>query len=137
VADVIERTPALKAKAGIIGRRHGPRRGAGDTLPSYRPPSPALLAWLLHSRKAVFAMHLIWTIIIGFVAGLVARALMPGDNPMGFILTTLLGIAGSLVATYAGQAMGWYTAGTGAGFIASVVGALIVLFVYGLIARRT
>ena len=82
-------------------------------------------------------MHLIWTIIIGFLAGLVARAIMPGNNPMGFILTTLLGIAGSLLATYLGQAMGWYTAGTGAGFIASVVGALIVLFIYGLIARRT
>ena len=81
-------------------------------------------------------MHIIWTIIIGFVAGLVARAVMPGHQPMGFILTTLLGIAGSLIATYAGQAMGWYVAGTGAGFIASVVGALVVLFVYGLIAKR-
>jgi uncharacterized membrane protein YeaQ/YmgE (transglycosylase-associated protein family) len=81
-------------------------------------------------------MHIVWTIVIGFLAGLVARALMPGDNPMGFILTTLLGIAGSLVATYAGQALGWYAAGTGAGFIASVVGALIVLGIYGLIARR-
>jgi uncharacterized membrane protein YeaQ/YmgE (transglycosylase-associated protein family) len=82
-------------------------------------------------------MHIVWTIVIGFLAGLVARALMPGDNPMGFILTTLLGIAGSLVATYAGQAIGWYTVGTGAGFIASVVGALIVLGIYGMIARRT
>jgi uncharacterized membrane protein YeaQ/YmgE (transglycosylase-associated protein family) len=81
-------------------------------------------------------MHVIWTIIIGFVAGLVARAVMPGHQPMGFILTTLLGIAGSLIATYAGQAMGWYVAGTSAGFIASVVGALVVLFAYGLVAKR-
>lgn len=81
-------------------------------------------------------MSILWTIIIGFLAGLVARAVMPGDQRMGLILTTLLGIAGSLIATYAGQAMGWYTAGSSAGFIASVVGALVVLFVYGLIARR-
>lgn len=81
-------------------------------------------------------MNIVWTIIIGFIAGLVARAVMPGHQPMGIILTTLLGIAGSLIATYAGQALGWYTAGTGAGFIASVVGALVVLFVYGLVARR-
>ena len=98
---------------------------------------PALTIACTKSPEGTFAMHLIWTIIIGFVAGLVARAVMPGNNPMGFILTTLLGIAGSLLATYAGQAMGWYTVGSGAGFIASVVGALVVLFLYGLIARRT
>ncbi|MEO5671798.1 MAG: GlsB/YeaQ/YmgE family stress response membrane protein [Ramlibacter sp.] len=81
-------------------------------------------------------MNLIWTILIGFIAGLVARAVMPGNNPMGFFLTAALGIAGSLLATYAGQAMGWYTAGAGAGFIASVVGALIVLTIYGLVVRK-
>jgi uncharacterized membrane protein YeaQ/YmgE (transglycosylase-associated protein family) len=81
-------------------------------------------------------MHIIWTIVIGFVVGLVARALMPGPNPMGFILTTVLGVVGSLAATYVGQAMGWYVAGSSAGFIASVVGAMVLLFLYGLIARR-
>ncbi len=81
-------------------------------------------------------MHFIWSIIIGFVVGLVARALMPGPNPMGFILTALLGIVGSLIATYLGQAMGWYAANGTAGFIASVVGAMILLLVYGLVARR-
>lgn len=81
-------------------------------------------------------MHFIWSIIIGFVVGLIARALMPGPNPMGFILTALLGIVGSLVATYLGQAMGWYPVNGTAGFIASVVGAMILLFVYGLVARR-
>ena len=82
-------------------------------------------------------MGIIWTIIIGFIAGLVARAVMPGNQSLGFILTTLLGIAGSLIATYLGQAMGWYVAGAGAGFIASVVGALALLAIYGLVARKS
>lgn len=82
-------------------------------------------------------MGIIWTILIGFVAGLVARAVLPGKQAMGFILTTVLGIAGSLIATYIGQAMGWYTAGVGAGFIASVVGAVVLLLIYGLVARKS
>ncbi|CAA2109696.1 GlsB/YeaQ/YmgE family stress response membrane protein [Variovorax paradoxus] len=82
-------------------------------------------------------MSIIWTIIIGFLAGLIARAVLPGRQSLGMIWTTLLGIVGSLVATYAGQAMGWYTAGTTAGFFASVIGAVIVLALYGLIAKRT
>ncbi|VTU30480.1 MULTISPECIES: GlsB/YeaQ/YmgE family stress response membrane protein [unclassified Variovorax] len=81
-------------------------------------------------------MSIIWTILIGFVAGLVARAIKPGDDSAGFIMTTLIGIAGSLIATYVGQAMGWYMAGQGAGFIASVVGAIVLLFIYGMIKRR-
>ena len=81
-------------------------------------------------------MGIIWTILIGFIAGLVARALRPGPDPAGFIVTAALGIGGSLLATYAGQAMGWYHAGQGAGFIASVVGALVLLFLYGLVTRR-
>ena len=80
-------------------------------------------------------MHIIWTILIGFIAGLLARAVLPGNNSMGFILTAALGIAGSLVATYAGQAMGWYSAGAGAGFIASVVGAAVLLGVWHLVSR--
>jgi uncharacterized membrane protein YeaQ/YmgE (transglycosylase-associated protein family) len=82
------------------------------------------------------SMGIIWTILIGFIAGLVARAVLPGNQSLGFILTTVLGIAGSLIATYVGQAMGWYTAGAGAGFIASVVGAIVLLVLYGLIARK-
>lgn len=82
-------------------------------------------------------MGFIWTIIIGFVAGVVAKFIMPGDNePSGFILTTILGIVGAFVATYLGQALGWYGADEGAGFIGAVVGALIVLFAYGALARR-
>lgn len=83
-------------------------------------------------------MGIIWTIIIGFVAGVVAKFLMPGDNePSGFILTTILGIVGAFVATWLGQALGWYSAGQGAGFIGAIVGAIIVLFVYGLVAGRS
>ncbi|WP_224703312.1 GlsB/YeaQ/YmgE family stress response membrane protein [Devosia aquimaris] len=82
-------------------------------------------------------MGIIWAIIIGFLAGLVAKIITPGDNkPSGFILTTVLGIVGSVVATFLGQAIGWYSAGDGAGFIASVIGAVIVLLVWGQLARR-
>lgn len=82
-------------------------------------------------------MSLIWTIVIGFVVGLIARAVLPGTQRMGFILTTILGVVGSLVATYVGQAMGWYQAGAGAGFLASLVGAIVLLIIYGLIVKRT
>jgi uncharacterized membrane protein YeaQ/YmgE (transglycosylase-associated protein family) len=82
-------------------------------------------------------MGLIWTIIIGFLAGIVAKWIMPGKNePSGFILTTLLGIVGAMIATYLGQAIGWYQAGQGAGFIGAVVGALILLAIYGAIVKR-
>ncbi|HWL71669.1 MAG TPA: GlsB/YeaQ/YmgE family stress response membrane protein [Geminicoccus sp.] len=82
-------------------------------------------------------MGIIWTIIIGFLAGVVAKWIMPGDKePSGFILTTILGIVGAFVATYLGQAIGWYRAGEGAGFIGAVVGAIIVLAIYGMIAGR-
>lgn len=82
-------------------------------------------------------MGIIWTIIIGFVAGVVAKFIMPGDNePSGFILTTILGIAGAIVATYLGQALGWYSPNDGAGFIGAIVGAIVVLFIYGMIRRR-
>jgi uncharacterized membrane protein YeaQ/YmgE (transglycosylase-associated protein family) len=75
-------------------------------------------------------MGIIWTIIIGFLAGLVAKFIMPGRDGGGFILTTILGIVGAFVASYLGQALGWYRAGEGAGFIGAVVGAIIVLAIY-------
>src|ERR671920_869784 len=82
-------------------------------------------------------MSIIWTIIIGFVAGLIAKWIMPGRNePSGFILTTILGIVGAVVATYLGQALGWYRADQGAGLIGAVVGAVIVLAIWGAIASR-
>ena len=82
-------------------------------------------------------MNILWTIIIGFVAGIIAKFLHPGSNePKGFILTTLLGIAGAFLATYIGQAIGWYRADEGAGLIGAVVGAIIVLVIWGLLAPR-
>jgi uncharacterized membrane protein YeaQ/YmgE (transglycosylase-associated protein family) len=82
-------------------------------------------------------MSIIWTIIIGFVAGIIAKFLMPGRNePSGFILTTILGIVGAFVATWLGQALGWYNANEGAGLIGAVVGAIIVLAIWGFIAGR-
>jgi uncharacterized membrane protein YeaQ/YmgE (transglycosylase-associated protein family) len=82
-------------------------------------------------------MGIIWTIIIGFIAGVIAKFIMPGRNePSGFILTTILGIVGAFVATYLGQAVGWYEAGEGAGLIGAVVGAIIVLAIWGMIAGR-
>ena len=83
-------------------------------------------------------MSTLWTIIIGFIVGVIAKFIMPGDKtePKGFILTTILGIVGAFVATYLGQAVGWYKPGETAGFLASVVGAVVLLFVYGLIVGR-
>lgn len=82
-------------------------------------------------------MGLIWTIIIGFVAGIIAKFIMPGNNePSGFILTTILGIVGAFVATFLGQAVGWYQAGEGAGFIGAIVGAIIVLAIWGMMQKR-
>lgn len=76
-------------------------------------------------------MGLIWTIIVGFVVGVVAKFIHPGRENMGFIMTTLLGIAGALVATYLGSFIGWYQPGQAAGFIGGTVGALIILWIYG------
>ena len=84
-------------------------------------------------------MGIIWILIVGFVAGIVARLLAPGPNkPTGFILTTVLGIAGAFLATFIGQAIGWYRADQGAGFIGAIVGAFVVLFIWNrLVAART
>jgi uncharacterized membrane protein YeaQ/YmgE (transglycosylase-associated protein family) len=82
-------------------------------------------------------MGILWTIIIGFVAGVVAKFLMPGPNePSGFILTTILGIVGAFVASYLGQALGWYGPGEGAGLVGAVVGAIIVLAAWSMIAKN-
>ena len=82
-------------------------------------------------------MSIIWTIIIGFVAGVIAKFLKPGPNdPSGFVLTAILGIVGAFVATWLGQAIGWYGPDQGAGLIASVVGAIIVLAIWGMISKN-
>ena len=75
-------------------------------------------------------MDIIWTLLIGLVAGAIAKVLMPGPDPGGLIITMLLGVAGAFVATWLGQAVGWYEAGQGAGFIGAVVGAIILLIIY-------
>ena len=82
-------------------------------------------------------MHIIIMIVVGFIVGLIARAIMPGNQSMGIIMTTILGIVGSVVAGYLGQTMHWYAPGQPAGWIGSVVGAIIVLFVVGMIHKAT
>lgn len=80
-------------------------------------------------------MGILWMIIIGFVIGLIARALMPGRDPAGFIMTVVLGIIGSVIAGFLGQSMGLYNQGEPAGFLASILGAMLVLFIYRLSVR--
>ena len=83
-------------------------------------------------------MGIIWTIVIGFFAGVIAKFIMPGKNePSGFVLTIILGIVGALVASFLGKTLGWYQPGEGAGFIGAIVGAIVVLFVWGLVAKRS
>jgi uncharacterized membrane protein YeaQ/YmgE (transglycosylase-associated protein family) len=82
-------------------------------------------------------MGFIWTLIIGLIAGAVAKLLMPGRDPGGFIITMLLGVAGAFLATWLGQAVGWYHAGDRAGFIGAVVGAVIILVIYRMIKARS
>jgi uncharacterized membrane protein YeaQ/YmgE (transglycosylase-associated protein family) len=82
-------------------------------------------------------MHLIWTALIGLVIGAVAKFIMPGKDPGGIIVTSLIGIAGSFIASYAGRAIGWYQEGQSAGFIMSVVGAIVLLGVYHMLKPKT
>jgi uncharacterized membrane protein YeaQ/YmgE (transglycosylase-associated protein family) len=82
-------------------------------------------------------LSILWTIIIGFIAGVIAKFVTLGEKePQGFILTTVLGIVGAIVATYLGQALGWYHAGEKAGFIGAILGAVLILLVWGFIERR-
>ncbi len=82
-------------------------------------------------------MNYLYTVIIGLIAGAVAKFLMPGKDPGGLIITTVLGIAGAFVGTWLGQAVGWYQAGASAGFVASVVGAMLLLWAYRMFSKRT
>jgi uncharacterized membrane protein YeaQ/YmgE (transglycosylase-associated protein family) len=92
---------------------------------------------LLPAHQGSDEMSIIWTIIIGFIAGIIAKFLHPGPNePSGFVLTTILGIVGAFVATFLGQALGWYRPDQGAGLIGAVVGAVVVLVVWSIFARR-
>ncbi|MEO6921156.1 MAG: GlsB/YeaQ/YmgE family stress response membrane protein [Collimonas sp.] len=81
-------------------------------------------------------MEILGTIIVGFIVGVIAKLIHPGRENMGFIVTTLLGIAGSFLAGYIGQALGWYHAGQGAGFIGSIIGAFVLLVIYGFVKGK-
>lgn len=81
-------------------------------------------------------MSIIWTIIIGLIVGIVAKFLMPGRDPGGFVITAVIGIVGSIIATYLGQALGFYRPGESAGFIAAVLGSIILLFLYRMVIGR-
>jgi len=81
-------------------------------------------------------LHLLWIIIIGFVAGAVAKLIMPGKDPGGFLITIVLGVAGALLSTLLGRLVGWYSPGDSAGFIGAVVGAIILLVLYRLIKKK-
>ena len=81
-------------------------------------------------------MGIIWTILIGFIVGLLAKMLTPGRDPSGFFITAAIGIAGSLLATFGGRALGW-SDGEPAGFVASLIGAIILLVIYHMVRRKT
>ncbi len=81
-------------------------------------------------------MHILWTLIVGFVVGLIARAVKPGDDSMGWIMTMLLGVGGAFLASFAGRALGLYRPGEPAGIIASVLGSVVLLAIFAMFQRR-
>ena len=81
-------------------------------------------------------LNILWTILIGFVVGLIARAIKPGNDKLGFFMTIVLGILGALLARFIGGALGWYSPGEPTGFIASVIGAIVLLVIYGFIRKK-
>src|SRR5215510_14786083 len=124
-----------RLRAAQFGKTWMPAKRGHDEIPGTNVPAVRFRR-CTHSGGG--SMGIFWMIVIGFVAGVIAKFLHPGSNePSGFILTTLLGIAGAFVATYLGQALGWYTAAEGAGPIGAVVGAIIVLVVWGFFAPRS
>jgi uncharacterized membrane protein YeaQ/YmgE (transglycosylase-associated protein family) len=86
--------------------------------------------------EQIFGGGILWTLLIGFIAGLLARALKPGNDKLGFLWTIVLGIAGALLARFVGGAVGWYGPGEPAGFIASVIGAIVLLVIYAAVAKK-
>jgi len=130
----MESAPSLP-NDGVAAVQRGSRRRCSAIMNAPTPVGTLSTGFQFTAKG--FFMSIVWTILIGFIVGLVARAVKPGDDSAGFIVTTLIGIAGSLIVTYVGQALGWYTAGQGAGFIASVLGAIVLLVLYGLIKRKS
>lgn len=119
--------------AGELGR-HGPEAGPA-AFEARRHDLSGSFAKPQHKEGNTF-MEWIGAIIIGLVAGVIAKLIMPGRDPGGFIVTTLLGIVGALVATWLGRAIGWYGEGEAAGFIGAVIGAIILLAIYRMVAGR-
>src|SRR5260221_14761995 len=115
------------------GRR--PTRESERSSRPARPFATTLACYRTSEKPRGVTMSIIWAIIVGLLVGIVAKFLMPGRQGGGFIVTALLGIVGAVVATFLGQAMGIYAAGQSAGFIGAVIGAIVVLFIYGLITR--
>lgn len=115
----------------MLQRKAGSARDAGGTVVAarrfYHLPTQA---------EQEDGVSILGTLIIGLLAGIVAKLLMPGRDPGGFIITTFLGVAGAFVATYLGQAIGWYEAGQAAGFLGAVIGAVLILAAYRLVAGR-
>jgi uncharacterized membrane protein YeaQ/YmgE (transglycosylase-associated protein family) len=118
----------------------GSKRGSLYQTAAIAEPSHAVAVIRRNSIRAEgVPVHILWIIVIGFFAGVIARLLAPGpNNPTGFILTMVLGVVGAFLATFVGQAVGWYRPDQGAGLIGAVIGALVVLFVWHrLVASRT
>ena len=110
------------------------RKAAFQPKPKFREP---IAQRNNTDRTETKVETILWTIIIGFIAGVIAKFITPGSNKQsGFILTAILGIVGAFLATWIGQAMGWYGPNEGAGLIGAVVGAIIVLVIWGMIATR-
>jgi uncharacterized membrane protein YeaQ/YmgE (transglycosylase-associated protein family) len=118
--------------------RAPPPTKESERVPQTRAPASSKVGSSALITAEEFIVTIIWAIIIGFIVGLVAKLLMPGRDPGGFIVTALLGIIGAVVASFIGQAMGIYAAGQSAGFIGAVIGAIIVLAIYHMVrGRRT
>lgn len=123
-----------EAPFGSLETRMASYAGIGGRQQTADPIRETLQLAATHCEKEIY-MSIIWAIIIGFIVGLVAKFLMPGRDPGGFIITALLGIVGAVLASFLGQAMGLYAAGQSAGFIGAVIGAIVVLFIYNLVVR--
>jgi uncharacterized membrane protein YeaQ/YmgE (transglycosylase-associated protein family) len=126
-AVILSRTTLLAVQSGLLPTRPRTRQDAQVRATGTQ----------LNDAKEI-RMHWLWVFLIGLVVGLVAKLLMPGKDPGGFIITAIIGIAGSLLATWVGQnVFGWYREGQSAGFIASVLGAIVLLLIYHMLRRRS